>query len=271
MLYAEHKPSKALEQYVKCFYTLEHQSNVLIEDYAFATGCIEVMFTLRGSPWQVGSNGVFRNTSPVEMWGQILKPLAFRIPGPGKTFGIRFYPATASFLLNDDVNNFNDGVFDLAGITGGSISELHAKLQDEVLVSQQISLVESYLLKRLEERSKVVEKITFVQRVMNEVTHKDFFDNIENVAGWYGISSRYLQKVFVQQTGLSPKLYMKINRFQNSLVMLGKKGVSLTSVAYACGYFDQSHFIREFKSFTGVSPSLFLPENSTAILASPNK
>jgi AraC-like DNA-binding protein len=52
---------------------------------------------------------------------------------------------------------------------------------------------------------------------------------------------------------------------------MGKGGSSLTSIAYACGYFDQSHFIREFKSFTGDSPSSFNIGNTTALLASPNK
>jgi AraC-like DNA-binding protein len=99
----------------------------------------------------------------------------------------------------------------------------------------------------------------------------DFFDNIENVASRYGISSRYLQKLFLQYTGLTPKLYHKINRFQKSLVLVSKKNMPLTSIAYDCGYFDQSHFIRDFKSFTGFLPSAGIIENSSAILASPNK
>jgi len=106
---------------------------------------------------------------------------------------------------------------------------------------------------------------------MNELTRDDFFDNIENVAARYGITSRYLQKIFLQYTGLTPKLYAKINRFQKSLVLVGRGDLSLTSIAYQSGYFDQSHFIREFRSFTGITPSGFDGENSSAILASPNK
>ena len=98
--------------------------------------------------------------------------------------------------------------------------------------------------------------------VMNEIGQEDFFDNIENVASRYGITSRYLQKIFLQYTGLTPKLYSKISRFQNSLRLVTKKSESLTSIAYCCGYADQSHFIREFKSFTGLTPSGYALENS---------
>lgn len=271
MFYKEYIPSKTLEKYVKCYYTLEYERGVLVEDQAFATGCVEVMFTLHGAQWQTKQNGLFTKTSSVELWGQILKPLSFRASGPSKVFGIRFYPATASFLLREDVSRLNDGVVEMSTVLGNSICYLHEQLQEAPSINNQIDQVEKYLSKRLLANPKVIEKISLVQEVMNEMTREDFFDNISNVAARYGITSRYLQKIFVQYTGLTPKLSLKINRFQNSLVLLGKKDLSLIDIAYKCGYFDQSHFIREFKSFTGFAPSNFATENSTAILASPNK
>jgi AraC-like DNA-binding protein len=229
------------------------------------------MFTLRGTPWQTKVDDVYIESSRIGLWGQILKPLAFRVVGESEVFGIRFYPSTASFLLHDDVSMFNDHVLDLTDVAGNPINELNEKLQTATSVSERIKSVETYLLARLSERPKISEKIELVRVVMDELTRKDFFDNIGNVANRYGISSRYLQKIFVLHTGLSPKLYSKINRFQNSLILMSKGDMSLTSVAYASGYFDQSHFIREFRSFTGFSPSGFNAGESTAILASSNK
>jgi AraC-like DNA-binding protein len=90
------------------------------------------------------------------------------------------------------------------------------------------------------------------------------------VAARYGITSRYLQKLFVQYTGLTPKLYSKIHRFQNSLQLVIRNESPLTAIAYDCGYFDQSHFIREFKSFTGITPSGYMPDQSSVTLAASN-
>ena len=271
MQYKEYKPSPLLETYVRCYYTIDSAEGVTLQDKAFATGCIELMFTVRGDSWLTEQGSAFVKTSPIELWGQIVKPLSFKASGGSKLFGVRFHPATAAFLLKDEIHRFNDGIFDLVGVLGKSVVDLHAQLQDAATVDQQIRLTDAYLMTKLQADPKTMARIDLVRKVMTELTHKDFFDNIDNVAARYGISSRYLQKIFLQQTGLTPKLYTKINRFQNSLIMIGQGSHSLTDVAYACGYFDQSHFIREFRSFTGFSPSVLDPDNSTAILASPNK
>jgi len=126
-------------------------------------------------------------------------------------------------------------------------------------------------LKKLALFEKKLDQVTLINHVMTELRQEDFFDNIKNVASRYGITSRYLQKLFSNHTGLTPKLYSKINRFQNSLRLVAKKNTSLTTIAYECGYFDQSHFIREFKAFTGVLPSTYDPANSSAVLATANK
>jgi AraC-like DNA-binding protein len=269
--YIEHLPAAALAPYIKCYYTLQCEPSTSLVDQAFATGCIEVMFTLSGSPWQTQTNGVFTPTSRIELWGQIVQPLAFKMEGQSDIFGIRFSPAAAAFLLNEEIHSFNNQVVDLASVLGHSIEELHGRLQEAPSPAARVELADAYLLKKLDVHSRTSQRIHLVQQVMNEMTHKDFFDNIQYVAERYGISSRYLQKIFLHYTGLTPKLYTKIHRFQNSLLLIGKGDQSLTAIAYECGYFDQSHFIREFKSFTGNVPSGFDITNSSALLASPNK
>jgi AraC-like DNA-binding protein len=112
-------------------------------------------------------------------------------------------------------------------------------------------------LSAVEKRS---DKITMMGHMVQDMRKNAFTETMEVIASRYNITPRYLQKLFLQYTGIPPKLYGKINRFQQSLRLISNKENTLTSIAYDCGYFDQSHFIREFKSFTGLTPSAYSPE-----------
>ena len=221
--------------------------------------------------WQTAINNAFITTPPVELWGQIIKPLTFKSIGKNTMFGIRFFPHTAACFLNQNMEQFNNRVSNFSDLMNSQTRTLHLKLLETNDLNKRVEAVENFLLQRLSSAAKRLDRIRLIGNIIIELKREDFFDNIDNVARRYGITSRYLQKLFLQHTGLTPKLYSKINRFQNSLLLVAKKNDSLTSIAYECGFFDQSHFIREFKSFTDKTPSEFNPENTSAILASANK
>ncbi len=270
MRYQEIKPGDRLRQYVKCYYIYESASAVAFEDTVFPSGCMEIIFNLGTGRWQTAVGDDFVTTPPVELWGQIIRPLAIKSIGRNTMLGIRFFPHATAYFLKENIEQFNNRVIDFSDLSGNDVSTLHARLLETAAWDKRIALIESFLLQQLSLLEKRNSKAAVVSDIMQEIKKDDFFDNIENVASRYGISSRYLQKLFLQYTGLTPKLYSKINRFQNSLRLVTQKDTSLTSIAYHCGYFDQSHFIREFKSFTGVTPSGYLSENSPITVAFTN-
>jgi AraC-like DNA-binding protein len=72
------------------------------------------------------------------------------------------------------------------------------------------------------------------------------------------LSERTLERKFKQAVGISPKLFARIARFQQSLDQLRQNQYDkLSDVAYGNEYADQSHFIRVFKEFTGFTPLEF--------------
>jgi AraC-like DNA-binding protein len=267
MTYQEYTPGENLRAFVKCFYVCEYDTDIVFEDKACATGSMEIMFNLGNGSFQTGRENSFDTTPRVELWGQIINPLNFKSLGKNKMLGIRFYPHTASLVLNDRIDIFNDQVTDFTALGGAEVKQLHEQLLNAPHLSQQLALLESFLLKKLPAFQKKNTIFQVVNNVITEMKSEDFCDTIEDVAFRYGISSRYLQKLFLHYTGLSPKLYYKINRFQKSLILTSHKEESLTSIAYRSGYFDQSHFVRDFKFFTGLSPSAFDMKDSTVILA----
>jgi AraC-like DNA-binding protein len=270
MKYSEIIPGNRLKQYVKCYYIYESGTSVAFHDIVFPSGCMEIIFNLGTGQWQTAAGDDFVTTPPIELWGQITGPLPVKSIGKNTMLGIRFFSHAAAYFLNDKIELFNNQVVDFSDISGEATTILHSKLLETMTWNKRIELVEEFLLYRLSLSEKRSNKGHVVGDIMNEIRQEDFFDTIENVANRYGITSRYLQKLFLQYTGLTPKLYSKINRFQNSLRLISQKDSSLTSIAYDCGYFDQSHFIREFKSFTGFTPSGYLFESSPITVAFAN-
>ncbi|MFZ6008948.1 MAG: DUF6597 domain-containing transcriptional factor [Bacteroidota bacterium] len=260
MKYKEIKPGEKLKPYVKCYFLFESEATTEIEDIVFPSGYMEIMFNLGDGLWKSSNNGVFYTTPPMELWGQVTRPLAIRANGKNVMLGIRFFTHTAAYFLKEDIWELNNQVCDLGYLLGGPAKILHAKLLETGDLHARISMLENFLIGRLVVNERKADKIDMVGRIMGDMKKDAFASPVEAVASHYRISPRYLQKLFLQHAGVAPKLYAKINRFQNSLRLINKRETSLTSVAYNCGYFDQSHFIREFKSFTGMTPSAYSPD-----------
>jgi AraC-like DNA-binding protein len=82
--------------------------------------------------------------------------------------------------------------------------------------------------------------------------------DLDKLASDCGVSNRYLQKLFLEKIGFSPKFLIRITRFQHAMnQLIHSQTTSLTELACHTGYYDQAHFIREFREFTGELPSRF--------------
>jgi AraC-like DNA-binding protein len=255
MNYQEISPSERLKPYVKCYYLYASSSAASFVDTVFPSGYTEIIFNLGSGKWQTYAADQFVTTPEIELWGQIIKPLTVRSIGKNTMLGIRFFSHAMSCFIEENIDSLNNQVVDFKDLSWNVVAPVHSKLLETTALDKRIMFVEEFLLNRLSLCKKKHDKVAVVNNIMHELKQEDFFDNIENVASRYGFTSRYLQKLFLQYTGLTPKLYTKINRFQNSLRLVTQNNTTLTSIAYDCGYFDQSHFIREFKSFTGLTPS----------------
>jgi AraC-like DNA-binding protein len=261
MEFTHFAPSDILKPYVKCYYIFESDADIEFEDTVFPSGNMEVIFNLGAGSWESSVDSQFLKTPSVELWGQITKPLAIRSRGKHTMLGIRFLPHAAACFFNDEPGVFNDQVADFSAIIGNPVKILHAQLLETTATNSRIALIESFLVKRLALNEKKVSKLDKVATILTSIKKDPEESNISAIASTYGITARYLHKLIYQHTGLSPKSFNKINRFQLSLKLIAKNDQPLTAIAYDCGYFDQSHFIRDFKSFTGVTPSAYLENN----------
>lgn len=261
MEFRQFPPSDILKPYVRHYYIFESDSNIEFEDTVFPGGDMEMIFNLGQGIWESFVDNKFLKNPPIELWGQITKPLAIRSKGRHTMLGIRFYIHSAAYFLNDEIGLFNNQVSNLYDIIGNPVKILHAELLETTTIHKRITLVEDFLLKRLAGNEKKSSRINKVAHILTSIKTDN---SISNIASKHGITPRYLHQLVYQHTGLSPKSFDKISRFQLSLKLIAKNDQPFTSIAYDCGYFDQSHFIRDFKSFTGLTPSAYL-QNKTPV------
>ncbi|MDB5003709.1 MAG: hypothetical protein JWQ34_1934 [Mucilaginibacter sp.] len=257
MEFRKFSPSDILKPYVKHYYIFKSDLNIEFEDTVFPSGDMEMIFNLGEGTWESAVNNQFLKTPPIELWGQITKPLSIKSKGRHTMLGVKFFTHSAAYFFNDSINVFNDQIIDLSAVIGSCIQTLHNQLFEAKTDEDKIALIENFLWQKLSANERRSFQINKVAHILASIKNVSPDNNFGHIASKHGITSRYLHKLIYQHTGLSPTSFNKINRFQFSLNLVAKNEQPLTTIAYHSGYFDQSHFIRDFKLFTGVTPSAY--------------
>ena len=98
-------------------------------------------------------------------------------------------------------------------------------------------------------------KNTAVDLAVDLIFAKHGMTTVSTITKSIGIGERQLENLFRKYVGLSPKFFMRIIRFNYIFKLVQDNHQSWSSLAYEASYFDQSHFIRNFRDFTGENPS----------------
>ena len=124
---------------------------------------------------------------------------------------------------------------------------------------ERIKLIENFLLSKLTEQP-VIDAIT--KSCVEVIFQSKGQIVLTALADKMNINRRNMERKFTSVIGISPKQLARVARLQATLKMLGqKRSTSLTEIAYENGYFDQAHFIKDFREFTGMSPKSFFADN----------
>ena len=93
------------------------------------------------------------------------------------------------------------------------------------------------------------------------ILKKPSAEEYKDIVSTIGFTRRRIEQRFLESTGLSMGAFVRKNRFQNAINILNSRlSWSLTRIGLEAGYYDQSHFIREFKGYSGLTPKRFLLE-----------
>ncbi|GJM34441.1 MAG: AraC family transcriptional regulator [Saprospiraceae bacterium] len=171
---------------------------------------------------------------------------------------IRFKPGAIRMFVRCELDALTDEVVEADQVFGKEIHILEQKIAEETDNHKIFEQIESFLLSKIRfdtEALRTIDDIKLIYKNPIYSTIEDF--QLEN------FSYKNLERRFKKNLGLTPKLFMNIVKFNYSSKLLTLKPLqSLTQTGYESGYFDQAHFIKAFKRFSGFTPKEYPKQNS---------
>lgn len=254
----EFSPSPALASVIDRIWvseTADHADELSPMQNCLPLGMIEWIIQIKGKPiigWYKGT----RVTYPTNYFIGLMTTFArWQMYGQSKVIGIRMKPEGAIRMLRQPI----------AELTGSSVEAhnfIHRKelsILDRLMemedTTSQISLLEAFMHHHLMAGNV---KDNYFADVFAHMRSVNSSFSTKEIADRFFLSERQMQRLYKDQLGVSPKTYERILRFSRAVETIRKnEHPNWSSLAYQLGYSDQAHLIRDFKSYSGMTPALF--------------
>lgn len=256
MIFQIHTPSKGLQPYVQCYLEADGRSSMQRGEHTLFPNGLSGIFFNFGNTDKIILKQEYQ-TPMVSVFGQIDQHFTITHQPGFYSIGILLKPSVLSWLLRVDMHEFTNKAFD-GSLLRGDLHSLHNQLQELSSIQEKIKCIELYLCKSL---LRTPPPLTLVEHAL-QLIHSPKTIQMHHLAKQFNVSQRYLETQFQRKVGLSPKTYSLIQRFKRMEQQLIKMPtVHWHHMYFADEYYDQNHFIKDFKRFTGRTPSGYLIEN----------
>jgi AraC-like DNA-binding protein len=260
MNYSVFEPSPGLKPFVKCFWTLEDNGETgLARQRVVPDGCMEMIFHYGDLYKQYFEDESCVIQPRSFIFGQITSYIEICPTGKSGIVAARFLPEGLNPFLTIPLSTIENKAVSLAELFGEKGISLEKTVIAAIDNEQRIKLIEQFLLSLLADPH-TIDAVT--KACVETIFHSQGRMDVVQLADKMNINRRNMERKFTSAIGMSPKQLSKVVRLQATLKMLEqKKFTSLTSLAYENGYYDQAHFIKDFREFTGMSPKSFFADS----------
>lgn len=238
------QPREELRSYVRYYWTLKSDEPFSV--LTFPIGCPQMIFH-RGTPLYIPELSSRQNKFSVS--GQVNFPAHIASDGNTKMIVAVFYPHTIGLFIDTPPSAFYNQEISGYDIENRQLSQLADQIFDCPDSELAIQLMEQWLTARIKP-SLNIKRIgaALSTTLFNPSTQ------VGRLAEIACLGKKQFMRVFREYVGMNPKEYGRIVRFQHALRMMQLGSRDYADIAYATGYSDQSHFIREFRQFSSLSP-----------------
>ncbi|HEU4834187.1 MAG TPA: helix-turn-helix domain-containing protein [Pyrinomonadaceae bacterium] len=256
------KPKPPLSQFVDSLWLYEGQATQHTIERILPTGTLELAINLRQN--QLSFYEAERPENCMHFSGAIVSGAHGRSLKPveeSSIMGVHFKPGGAFPFLGLPADELADTHVDLETLWGPSAGRLRERLSEMRTPAERFRLLQEVLLSRL---CGGVERHYATSAGLEMFGTNHARPTVREAAKNLGLSQRRFIQVFKEEVGITPKLFSRIQRFQQTRTFIQQNpSPAWAALALDLGYFDQSHLIREFVEFSGVSPTDYLKSTKT--------
>lgn len=188
------------------------------------------------------------------LFGLKTRPLDVDVSKPVLNIAVRFRPGMMHKAFGVPAHELVDAAVELPEVCGNAASEFVRRAGAAPSFEQRLALTEWFLLRQLDAQRSRRPAQRAVAWAVDEITRSRGSLRIRTLAGRAGVSERHLERLFRTQVGLGAKMFARVVRFDAAKQAIDAGGAA-AGVAHDCGYFDQSHMIRDFAQFAEATPA----------------
>jgi AraC-like DNA-binding protein len=260
MIFLKRRPSAAISMFVDYLWLLS-DAPPHAKERILPTGTMELVINLHHDEIRIyGDAGVCQPFSGTVISGAYNRPFEIDTAAHARMMGVHFRPGGASPFIRVAPGELANAHFDVATLWGSHASQLRERLCRAVTHQDRFDVLDGTLVARAAESAGPSSR-SALTRALPRLMHSR--ETVGEIVSSLGISHRHFAALFRQEVGMTPKVFARIQRFQNAIAA-GREGgnADFARLASECGYFDQSHMNRDFAAFAQITPSEYLRQQS---------
>jgi AraC-like DNA-binding protein len=264
-----HRPSFPLNNFIDSFIYLEGLSFTHTLDRFLPDGNTELIIDLREGPQYIHDNDtlqVIQSCRHAWVSGVRTRPITIPSGSGNKLIVIGFKKGSAHPFYRFPMSELTNSVVRADLVFGNSICELREQLLFARSVSEMFYLIEKFLLTQAGENIHVNSISKCIQYAITRITSQPHVQSFQKLSEHIGYSQKHFIDLFRKQVGVVPKQYLKIMRFQKAILEAETShSINWSQLAQESGFYDQAHFIHDFKEFSGFTPREYMQQKNAEL------
>jgi AraC-like DNA-binding protein len=258
MLYLQRPPAPPLSAFIEAFWYTKGYQVPHRRERVLPNGSIQLIINLAQDVIdhaRVPEGGKASAMPPSLIVGVQSEYVVIDTADLTEMIGLQFWPGGFVPFFALPADEFSNAQVSLEAVWGPDAARLRDRLQDVQDPGAKFQILESHLLARASNRLVRCPAIDFAVGQFQASQHAGI---VGDVTRQLGLSRRRFSQIFRERVGATPKLYSRIRRFQQAVheIRCGRD-IKWVDLALSCGYWDQSHFVNDFRAFSGINPTAY--------------